>query len=185
MGQDSISSIIQLFAQFYVFIVVLRFLLQLAKADYYNPIAQAVVKITALPLAPLQRVIPRPGNIDLSPLALAFLVNLAAWLLILLIKGLSIGGSLVPILMLSGIAVLETVLNIYFYAVIGSVIISWVAPGSYHPGPQLITQLTEPVFGLARKVIPSLGGLDLSPILIFIIIQFVLSQLGQLRQLLF
>ncbi|WP_315982129.1 YggT family protein [Aliamphritea spongicola] len=77
-------------------------------------------------------------------------------------------------------SVLSTILDIYFWAVLGSVIISWVAPGSYHPGPQLITQLTEPVFNLARKVVPSLGGLDLSPILIFIIIQILNSQLKTL-----
>ena len=182
MGQDPISSIIQLFGQLYVFIVVLRFLLQLAKADYYNPIAQAVVKVTSAPLVPLQRIIPRPANIDLSPLALAFLINLATWSLILLLKGQGIGSNLTAMLVLSGVGVFDTILNIYFYAVIGSVIISWVAPGSYHPGPQLITQLTEPVFGLARRVILSLGGLDLSPILIFITIQIARSQLSNLTQ---
>ena len=182
MGQDPLSSIIQLFGQLYAFIVVLRFLLQIAKADYYNPICQAVVKITSVPLAPLQRLVPRPANIDLSPLVLAFLVNLVTWILILLFKGQSIGTNLTPVLVISAIGVLDTILSIYFYAVIGSVIISWVAPGSYHPGPQLITQLTEPVFGLARRVIPSLGGLDLSPILIFIVISIAQSQLSSLTR---
>ncbi|MBN0988402.1 YggT family protein [Amphritea pacifica] len=180
MGQDPLSSIIQLFGQLYVFIVVLRFLLQIAKADYYNPICQAVVKITAVPLTPLQRVLPRPANIDLSPLLLAFLINVALWAIILLLKGQSMGANLSPVMVLSGIGVLNTILDIYFYAVIGAVIISWVAPGSYHPGPQLIVQLTEPLFALARRVIPSLGGLDLSPILIFFVIQIARYQLGNL-----
>ncbi|MEH6578293.1 MAG: YggT family protein [Amphritea sp.] len=182
MGQDPISSVIQLFGQLYAFLVVLRFLLQIAKADYYNPISQAVVKITAAPLAPLQKVLPKPANIDLSPLLLAFLVHLVTWLLIILFKGHDLGTNLSPILVISAVAVLDTILTIYFWAVIGSVIISWVAPGSYHPGPQLITQLTEPVFNLARKVIPSLGGLDLSPILIFIVIQIAKSQLATITQ---
>ncbi|MCV6611854.1 MAG: YggT family protein [Amphritea sp.] len=180
MGSDPLSSIIQLFGQLYAFIVVLRFLLQIAKADYYNPICQAVVKITSAPLMPLQKITPRPANIDLSPLLLAFLVHLATWFLILLFKGANVGGYIGPILVLSAVSVLDTILTIYFYAVIGSVIISWVAPGSYHPGPQLITQLTEPVFNLARKVVPSLGGLDLSPILIFIVISIAQSQLKSL-----
>lgn len=180
MGSDPLSSIIQLFGQLYAFIVVLRFLLQIAKADYYNPICQAVVKITSAPLVPLQKITPRPANIDLSPLLLAFLVHLATWCLILLFKGANVGGYIGPILVLSAVSVLDTILTIYFYAVIGSVIISWVAPGSYHPGPQLITQLTEPVFNLARKVVPSLGGLDLSPILIFIVISIAQSQLKSL-----
>lgn len=180
MGSDPLSSIIQLFGQLYAFIVVLRFLLQVAKADYYNPICQAVVKITAAPLAPLHRILPRPANIDMSPLVLAFVINIATWAAILLFKGQSIGDNFTAMLVLSGVGVLDTILTIYFYAVIGSVIISWVAPGSYHPGPQLITQLTEPVFGLARRVIPSLGGLDLSPILIFFVIQIARSQLSSL-----
>ncbi len=182
MGQDPISSVIQLFGQLYAFLVVLRFLLQIAKADYYNPISQAVVKITAPPLAPLQRMLPRPANIDLSPLVLAFVVHMLTWFLIILVKGHGLGDNLTPILVISAVAVLDTILTIYFWAVIGSVIISWVAPGSYHPGPQLITQLTEPVFNLARKVIPSLGGLDLSPILIFIVIQIARSQLATITQ---
>ena len=182
MGQDPLSSIIQLFGQLYAFLVVLRFLLQIAKADYYNPISQAVVKITSAPLAPLQKLVPRPGNIDLSPLLLAFLVHLLSWFLILMFKGQGVGENLSAVLVISFVSVLDTILTIYFYAVIGSVIISWVAPGSYHPGPQLITQLTEPVFNLARKVIPSLGGLDLSPILIFIVIQIARSQLTSLTQ---
>jgi len=182
MGQDPLSSIIQIFGQLYAFLVVLRFLLQVAKADYYNPISQAVVKITSAPLAPLQKVIPRPANIDLSPLLLAFLVNVATWFLIFMFKGHSVGDNLSPILVISAVKVIDTILTIYFWAVIGSVIISWVAPGSYHPGPQLITQITEPVFGLARKVVPSLGGLDLSPILIFIVIQIARSQLDTITQ---
>lgn len=182
MGQDPLSSVIQLFGQLYAFLVVLRFLLQLAKADFYNPICQAVVKITSAPLAPLQKIVPRPANIDFSPLLLAFMVNIATWLLIIMFKGHGLGSNLSAILVISAVTVLDTILTIYFWAVIASVIISWVAPGSYHPGPQLITQITEPVFNLARKVVPSLGGLDLSPILIFIVIQIARSQLSTITQ---
>ncbi len=180
MGQDPTSSIIQLIVQLYAFIIVLRFLLQVAKADYYNPISQAVVKLTAVPLAPLQKAVPRIGSIDITPLILAFVIHAAGWLLILTLKGHGVSANLPAIAIISGVSVISTILDIYFWAVLGSVIISWVAPGSYHPGPQLITQLTEPVFNLARKVVPSLGGLDLSPILIFIIIQILNSQLKNL-----
>jgi len=82
------------------------------------------------------------------------------------------------ILLFSGVGVLDGILQIYFWAVIGAVIISWIAPDSYHPAPQLLLQLTEPLFALARKVIPPIGGLDLSPILIFLVIQIVRSQLA-------
>lgn len=179
MGPELLK-IILMIGQMFAFIVVIRFLLQVTKVDYYNPICQAVVKITSIPLAPLQRVLPRPANIDMSPLLLAFMINLAILCVSFYFKGISIGSNFPAMLIISVIALLKEIVDIYFYAVIGAVIISWVAPGSYHPGPQLITQLTEPVFGLARKVIPSLGGLDLSPILIFIVLNIVRSQLSSL-----
>jgi YggT family protein len=96
------------------------------------------------------------------------------------LHGASIQSNLPALLIYTVAGVLNSVLDIYFWAVIGSVIISWVAPGSYHPAPQLISQLTEPVFKLAQKVIPPLGGLDLSPILIFLAIQIIQSQLARL-----
>jgi len=178
MGQDPILLIIRTVGELYAFIVVLRFLLQLAKADYYNPISQAVARLTNPPLRPLQQIIPRLGRLDISPLLLAFVVKLATLFAMVTVAGHSVG--LASLLIYALVGLLNTILTIYFWAVIGAVIISWVAPNSYHPAPQLLLQLTEPLFALARKVIPPIGGLDLSPILIFLVIQIVQSQLGRL-----
>lgn len=176
MGQDPVTLIIHTLGSLYAFMLVLRFLLQLAGADYYNPISQAVVRVTAVPLRPLQKLLPRVGRMDLSPLVLAFGVNVLTLYLMSLAQSLT--GALPAILLFSAVTLVDTILTIYFWAVIGAVIISWVAPNSYHPAPQLILQLTEPLFALARKVIPPIGGLDLSPILIFLVIQIVRAQLA-------
>ncbi|GGO78067.1 hypothetical protein GCM10011348_09100 [Marinobacterium nitratireducens] len=178
MGQDPILLIIRTVGELYAFIVVLRFLLQLAKADYYNPISQAVARLTNPVLRPLQQIVPRAGRIDTSPLLLAYVVKLATLFALITVAGHSIG--ITSLLIYALVGLLNTILTIYFWAVIGAVIISWVAPNSYHPAPQLLLQLTEPLFALARKVIPPIGGLDLSPILIFLVIQIVQSQLGRL-----
>ncbi|MFC6670311.1 YggT family protein [Marinobacterium aestuariivivens] len=122
--------------------------------------------------------IPRAGRIDLSPLVLAYAVKLATLFALIWVAGHSLG--VVSLLIYALVGLFNTVLTIYFWAVIGAVIISWVAPNSYHPAPQLILQLTEPLFALARKVIPPIGGLDLSPILIFLVIQIIQSQIGRL-----
>ncbi|WP_370277039.1 YggT family protein [Pontibacterium sp.] len=176
MGQDPITLIIATVGGLYFFIVLLRFMLQLARADYYNPISQAVVKLTNKPLAPLQKAIPRAGRFDLSALLLAFIVKLATIALIINVSG---GNLPIPMMLIvSAVSVLDSILAIYFWGVLASVIISWIAPGSYHPGPQLIQQLVEPIMELARKVIPPIGGLDLSPILIFLIIQIIRAQLA-------
>ncbi len=178
MGQDPITFIIRTVGELYAFIVILRFLLQISRADYYNPISQAIVRLTNAPLLPLQKVLPRAGRFDLSALTLALGVKFATLLLIFMMHEQI--PNILNLLLFAAIGVVDTTLTILFWAVLASVIISWVAPGSYHPGPQLIQQLTEPLFYLARKVIPPIGGLDLSPILIFLIITLVQSQLARL-----
>lgn len=177
MGQDPITLIISTFGNLYAFIVVLRFLLQLSHADYYNPISQAIAKATNPPLVPLQKLLPRMGRVDLSSLLLAVGVKFATFILIVLAADHAGMPNLVTLLIVSAVGVLDLILTIYFWAVLGSVIISWVAPGSYHPAPQLLIQLTEPLFKLVQRVIPPLGGLDLSPIFIFLAIQIIQAQL--------
>jgi len=177
MGHETLTLIIRTVGEFYALIVLLRFLLQISHADFYNPISQAVARLTQVPVAPLQKALPRIAGLDISALVLALLVKVITFGLLFVVSGrtpdpLALG-------LVSLISLLSMTLDIYFYAVIASVIISWVAPNSYHPAPQLISQLTEPVFKLARRVVPPIGGLDLSPILIFLIIQVVQLQLSR------
>ncbi|WP_207060564.1 YggT family protein [Motiliproteus sp. SC1-56] len=178
MGHDTLSLIIRTLGEFYVFLVILRFLLQMAQADFYNPISQAVYKLTQPPVSPLQKLLPRLAGRDFSALVLALLVKMLTFGLLFGLRG----GFPEPVslLVVSLVGLLSNILDIYFYAVIASVIISWVAPNSYHPAPQLINQLCEPVFNLARKVVPPIGGLDLSPILIFLVIQVIQLQLHRI-----
>ncbi len=178
MGHDSFSLIIRTLGEFYAFIVMLRFLLQMSHADFYNPISQAIAKMTNGPIAPIRKVTPSIAGRDFSALVLVLLVKMLTFALLFILVDRF--PNPVSVLVLSLVSTLSTALDIYFYAVIGSVIISWIAPNSYHPAPQLITQLTEPVFKLARKVIPPIGGLDLSPILIFLVIQVIQLQLSRI-----
>lgn len=175
---DPLLLIIRTIGEMFAFIAILRFLLQAMNVDYYNPISQAVVKITQPPLMPLQRLLPRVGRLDLSPLLLAFLVKLGTLFLLVSMTGSRLDTA--AIIMLSVVGVLDTLLTILFWSTIGSVIISWVAPNSPHPAPQLLQQLVEPLFAQVRRVIPPIGGLDLSPIAIFLVIQIIQSQLPRL-----
>jgi YggT family protein len=180
MGQDPITLIIRTLGELFIFILLMRFLLQLARADYYNPISQSIVRLTQPVLAPLQKILPKAGRMDLSPLVVALLVKLGTFAALIMMAGGNVQADVVSLLIYAVVGLLDSILNIYFWAVIGSVIISWVAPGSFHPAPQLIGQITEPLFKLAQKVIPPIGGLDLSPILIFLAIQIIQSQLARL-----
>ena len=86
--------------------------------------------------------------------------------------------------MLSIVRLIELILNTYFFLILAQVIMSWVAPGGYNPMLYLLAQVVEPVLGPFRKLIPTIGGLDLSPLFAILAIQFVLRVLpvGQLMR---
>ena len=156
----------------YLTMVIIRFMLQLAQADFYNPIAQAVVKLTQPFVAVLQKVIPRTGRFSLAILVLGFLVQMLLILVVLIIVGFGLPNPL-DLLAWSIIGLASQVLDLLFFAILASIVLSWLAPQTKHPGAYLLHQLTEPVMSPARRMLPNLGGLDFSPILVFIMINLV------------
>ncbi|MAC46954.1 YggT family protein [Oceanospirillum beijerinckii] len=162
-GVYLISTLINL----YLFIVMLRFILQFSQADFYNPISQAVAKMTSPLVRPVQAIIRPMGRIDLATVIVAFIVKTLGLVAILQIAG--AGFPPVFNLVMGGLTgVISTLLDIYFFALLASIILSWVAPQSSHPGALLIYQITEPVMSPVRNILPSMGGIDLSPIFVFI-----------------
>ena len=153
-------------------IVLTRLLLQQARADFYNPISQFVVKLTDPLLTPLRRLIPGFWGVDMAAVVLLLLVQMLAIGTTLLLGGLGLPN---PVLLIAWavVGVAGLVVNFYFFAILAMIILSWVAPGSHHPAIYLLYQLTEPVMAPFRKLLPALGGLDLSPILVFIVINVV------------
>ncbi|WP_416058707.1 YggT family protein [Pseudomonas aeruginosa] len=165
--------ILQTLGSLYLLIVLLRFILQLVRADFYNPLSQFIVRATKPLLNPLRRIIPGFGGIDLASLVLAILIQLVLMILILMLMGYGIGGFIMQLLIWSIIAVTSLFLKVFFFALIISVILSWVAPGSYNPGAQLVNQICEPLLMPFRKLLPNLGGLDLSPIFAFLALKLI------------
>lgn len=165
--------ILQTLGSLYLLIVLLRFILQLVRADFYNPLSQFIVRATKPLLNPLRRIIPGFGGIDLASLVLAILIQLVLMILILMLMGYGVGGFIMQLLIWSIIAVTSLFLKVFFFALIISVILSWVAPGSYNPGAQLVNQICEPLLMPFRKLLPNLGGLDLSPIFAFLALRLI------------
>ena len=170
-GLDSAGIyLVQTLGSLYLLIVLLRFVLQWLRADFFNPVSQFVVRATQPLLIPLRRLIPGVGGFDLASLVLALLLQTLLSALMLTLSG--AGGlvvSLLPMLLLwSLIAVLALFAKIFFFALVASVILSWVAQGSHNPGVLLVNQLCEPLLSPIRRILPNLGGLDLSPIFAFI-----------------
>ena len=179
---EALIYIIQTLGSLYLLIVLLRFILQLVRADFYNPLSQFIVRATQPLLRPMRRVIPSVAGLDMSSLLLAILVQLLLMVVSLTLMGYGVGGFLLQLLIWSIISVTSLFLKVFFFALIVSVILSWVAPNSYNPAAQLVNQLCEPMLAPFRRLLPNLGGLDISPIFAFIAInlidRFVLAKLA-------
>lgn len=155
-----------------LFAVLLRFILQAVRADFYNPICQFVVRVTNPVVIPLRRVIPGFAGQDIASLLLALLLQLLAIVTMLVLYSAGLPNVAV-LLAWSAVGLLALVVNIYFFALLAMIIISWVAGGSRHPAIVLLHQITEPVMAPFRRLLPTAGGLDFSPILVFILINVI------------
>lgn len=144
----------------------LRFLLQLTRADFYNPVSQIIVKATSPLLNPLRRVVPGFAGIDLAAIVLMWLVQSLELALIVMISGM--GSNLAATLAWAIPELVNLALNVFLFAILIQVILSWVSPGTYNPALSLIHSLTEPVLRPARRLIPPISGLDLSPMVVMV-----------------
>ena len=169
---EALIYIIQTLGSLYLLIVLLRFILQLVRADFYNPLSQFIVKATQPLVTPLRRVIPGFAGLDLASLVLAIVVQLALMGLTLMLLGYGLDNPL-QLLVWSIIGVTALFLKVFFFALIISVILSWVAQGSHNPTAMLINQICEPLLSPIRRILPSMGGLDLSPIVAFLLLNLI------------
>lgn len=156
----------------YIGAVMLRLLLGLVRADFYNPISQFLVKITNPPLKPLRRIIPGVLGIDLASILLMLVLQALELILIGAIKGFGLHPAGLAVLSMAEL--LSLLINIYFITILIQVILSWVSPGGYNPAVSLLYSLNEPLLGRARRLLPPIHGFDLSPILIIIALQLIL-----------
>lgn len=160
----------------FILAVMLRFLLQAVRADFYNPLTQAIVKITARPLAPFRKVIPGYRGLDFASLVLALVLNSLFTAIMIAAAGFALPGIGV-IVSWAFVGLLSFLLNIYYFGLIISVIASFIAPFSGNPILLMLYQILDPINSRVRRVIPPMGGLDLSPLFIFLgikVLQIVL-----------
>lgn len=153
----------------YIMVVALRFLLQILRADFYNPISQFIVTLTNPPLRYLRRWIPGYAGVDWACLILLFGVQILELALISLIGG--VAPSLPGLLVLSLASLIRLCIYILMFAIIIQVIISWVAPGAYNPLTTLLYRLTDFILRPARRLLPPVSGVDFSPWLVLVALQ--------------
>ncbi len=158
--------LIQTLFGLYILVVMLRFLLQVVRADFYNPISQFLVKATTPLLRPLRRVIPGMGGIDFASIVLMWGLKTLELALLLMVAG--AGAAFFGPLLWAIPQLVNLLINVFLFAILIQVILSWINPGAYHPAANLLYSLTNPVLAPARRLMPPMSGLDLSPMLVMI-----------------
>lgn len=150
-------------------VFLLRIAMPLVRADFRSPIGQAVLQVTNPLVMPLRRLLPPAGRVDVASIVALLLVQLAGTALIRLAAGAGLAPVPLVVDALAGLA--RIILQLYFWLVLVHVLLSWVAPGQYGPGIQLVHRLCEPLLRPVRRVIPPLGAFDLSPMFVLIGLQ--------------
>jgi len=155
----------------YILAVMLRLVLQWVRADFYNPMSQFIVKVTNPPLKPLRRVIPGWGGIDLASVLLLIVLQMAE----LFLTNLAIGraSDVSNLFIGSMVELMDLLVNVCIGAILIQVILSWVAPGGYNPLIGLVHKVAEPLLAPARRIIPPISGIDLSPLVVLVALQLL------------
>jgi YggT family protein len=174
VGTNPISQglvfLIDILLGLYILAVLLRFLFQVVRADFYNSFSQALVTITNPTLAPLRRMIPGLYGIDVAAIVLLLILQCLKNFIIWLIQG--VQPKVMGLVVVSAADLLQLTLWVFIMAIFIRVILSWVSPyaARQHPAVGLLNNLTDPLMRPARHMIPPMGGIDLSPIVVFILL---------------
>ena len=156
----------------YLIIVVLRGILQGSQADAHNPISTFIAQATNPPLRLIRKVVPTGKRFDLSIIVLALIVQATGMTAVIMLSGFMPPNPFI-VLVWSALGVLGLLVNTYLVALIAMIVVSWIAPASRHPAIILLYQITQPVMIPFRSLLPNMGGLDFSPILLFILINVI------------
>jgi len=168
---QALHYIIDALASLYIFALLLRIWLPLLRADFRNPLAQAVLRLTSPLVVPLRRVLPSFGRLDTATVLVAFVIQYAAILLIMFIYAALLSNPLPSsglIALTSMIKLISLSVNLFVFAIIIRVVLSWISPGLHNPATALVSTLTEPVLRPIRRLLPPMGSFDLSPMLTII-----------------
>ena len=171
--------IVKTLTQLFLLLLLLRFWLPLLRADFRNPVAQGILRFTSPLIVPLRRVLPSIGRLDTATVLVAFVVQFLVVVVLLAILGVTAGPLAIAITSLIELAILS--LNLFFFVILIRIVLSWVAPANYNPVTALLHTLSEPILRPFRRLVPSIGGLDISPIFAIVLLQAAVIFLRTLK----
>jgi YggT family protein len=175
---SSVQFLIDFVFNIYLMVVLLRLWLQFARADFYNPFSQFVVKATQPIVAPMRRILPSIGRLDTATFVLALIVAGLKIVTLNVVLGGS-GLNIMSVVILSFVIVIKEILTLVMYVLILRAIMSWVSQGN-NPMEFVLSQLTEPMLAPIRRRMPEMGGLDLSMMVVILMLLFIQKLLGDL-----
>ncbi len=160
-------------------VLVLRVLLQLARANFYNPISQLIWRATQPVVGPLLRFIPRWRTLDLAGVLVLLLATCAyVWFLNLLLPEVFIVSGPSMGLKLALLIVVNLIAKLYALSIFAQALLSWVGPGVNNPNANVLFSLNEPLLRPVRRILPPFSGLDLSPIPVMLILLTIIHVLA-------
>jgi YggT family protein len=171
--------IVKTLTQLFLLLLLLRFWLPWLRADFRNPVAQGILRITSPLIVPLRRLLPSIGRLDTATVLLAFVVQFLAVVLLLAIMNRMADPFTIAVVSLIELTILS--LNLFFFVILIRIILSWVSPNNYNPITALLTTISEPILRPFRRLIPPIGGLDISPIFAIVLLQAVVIFLRTLK----
>lgn len=148
----------------YILAVMLRLILQIVRADFYNPVSRFIVKITNPPLKPLRRFIPGFAGIDMSSVLVMLVLQMLEFFIITLLRNFPT-PDILGLALYAFIELITLGFYVFLFSIFILALLSWINPGQHNPINNLLHQITEPVLRPARKILPPMSGMDLSPML--------------------
>ena len=174
MGANTSNALFYLVStlfEVYLWILMLRIILQVVRADFYNPISQLVWQVTQPIVRPMQTVLPKVRQYDTA--ACVLLVLIATLYVFIATALLGYGVSVLGAIWYALLKVVVLTLNLYTFSLVVQAILSWVGPGVNNPAGSILWSLNEPLLRPVRRVIPPFSGLDLSPLIVIVVLQFL------------
>ena len=173
---DAVAFVLNVLVGLYVLLLLLRLVLPWVRANFRNPLAQGILKATSPVVVPLRRILPPIGRMDTATVVIAFGIQyLLLWILGAM-DGKTFG---VPELALTSIfALLNQLVKLFLYAIFIRVILSWIATGQQNPAIEIIASLTDPIMRPFRRIVPPLGGFDISPLFAMLALGVLMILLG-------
>ncbi|MEX0975969.1 MAG: YggT family protein [Woeseia sp.] len=176
---EAIYFIVRTLTQLFLLLLLLRFWLPWLRADFRNPVAQGILRITSPLVIPIRRLLPSIGRLDTATILLTLVVQFLAVVLLLAILNRMADPFTIALVSIIELAILS--LNLFFFVILIRIILSWISPNNYNPVTALLNTISEPILRPFRRLIPAVGGLDISPIFAIVLLQAVVIFLRTLK----